>query len=83
MNMNIAYKNIEKGLYEFRKSKNEYKEFQEQNEVLMISRVVKKEILDMADTIDLLAHVINKQDEILNQINSYFFHLDKANNNDF
>jgi hypothetical protein len=47
-------------LYEFRKSKNEYKEFQEKNEVLMISRVVKKEILDMADTIDLLAHVINK-----------------------
>ncbi len=60
MNMDIAYKNIEKGLYEFRKSKNEYKEFQEKNEVLMISRVVKKEILDMADTIDLLAHVINK-----------------------
>ena len=60
MNMDIAYKNIEKGLNEFRKSKNEYKEFQEKNEVLMISRVVKKEILDMADTIDLLAHVINK-----------------------
>jgi hypothetical protein len=60
MNMDIAYKNIEKGLFEFRKSKNEYKEFQEKNEVLMISRVVKKEILDMADTIDLLAHVINK-----------------------
>ena len=58
--MDIAYKNIEKGLYEFRKSKNEYKEFQEKNEVLMISRVIKKEILDMADTIDLLAHVINK-----------------------
>ena len=58
--MDISYKNIEKGLYEFRKRKIEYKEYQQQNELLMISRVVKKEVLDMADTMDLMAHVINK-----------------------
>lgn len=35
----------------------------------MISRVVKKEVLDMADTIDIMAEVINRQDQNLQKLN--------------
>jgi len=34
----------------------------------MSQRVIKKEVIDMADTMDLLAEVVHKQDQAINEI---------------
>lgn len=61
---------LECTLEDFRRQKQDYHALQhrDQQEMLMTSRILKREVIDMADTMDVMTDVIQRQDQSIQEI---------------
>lgn len=70
--MRAASRIFENALDEFSNKKREYNRLNMENEkdeqLFLITRVIKKEVIDLADTMDVLAEVVSRQDQSLHSI---------------
>ena len=70
--LRVAYKDFEIALSEFSLRKKDLnrlnREDEKEEQMLMLTRVIKKEVIDLADTMDVLAEVVTRQDSQINSI---------------
>ena len=79
--MNTAEKGFKSALRVFSEKKKEFarlKQNDEKNEELfLLTRVIKKEVIDLADTMDVLAEVVSRQDHSIANIQNILVSLVK------